>query len=532
MILNLGKDSSADESGGITIGSSGGGNFQLPAIRVGSGGITFGGGDDSDSDNRKVAESSNYPSHRHKYHHHPKNSPARPKLKIKFPHLAKTYIESNLKLPPVKLKLRVAPRVKVTTGTKDPLMEKPIVEDPNMMDIFLPPEPFPKQNITSSSEDEEEEEGEKSEEEGENKEKGEKSSDGESEKEKKDDDDDDGERRKRKRSKKMVKKSEEPATSTQPSPPPLPSFPYPYPPFIAYPPYPPPPPFSQPIPSASQRREKKRPKSRKSGMNHQAEASNQPINYHIPYSPQPFPSPYPPPPSSHPNYPYPPPPLTHHYPPPPPFFYPGYPPPVGFYPQQASLNHTTKPRQRIKPIFGSKLVKYNKATDDKPQLVLDLRPKISIESADDKPQIENYTSKKEDSFVKLVLDPVFLNKTDIDEEEEEAKKGNLNNKNTLILIPLSIAGHYDKHHHYHPKDNGRYYGHHDIKYEGSSLSTVIAKLENKPARQDEKNQKSELIKNDEKAKKLKEKGKRVINTSQKRHLDEKEGNKFKNLSNS
>ena len=184
-----GHQSGNDESPGIrlpaiSIGGSGGSG--RPAITIGGGGdeeggprpmITFGGGGEDDDDPRKPkdyagaagqgvpdtrapdynsgtagAPGSNDPPppppppgypHRHHGHHHKK---AKIRLRLSdFPH---TYIEKNLKLPPIKLKINAAPRVKITTGTKDPLEKKPIEEDPDMEDIFRPPEPF---NLTMAN---------------------------------------------------------------------------------------------------------------------------------------------------------------------------------------------------------------------------------------------------------------------------------------------------------------------------------------------------------------------------------------------
>lgn len=87
--------------------------------------------------------------------------------------MPQTYIEKNMKLPPIKLKLHASPRVKITTGTKDPLEKEKIEEDPgkinflisegeqtflkvfafifaDMEDIFRPPEPF---NVTTPEKD-------------------------------------------------------------------------------------------------------------------------------------------------------------------------------------------------------------------------------------------------------------------------------------------------------------------------------------------------------------------------------------------
>lgn len=144
----------SEESPGITFGGSSGGGIRLPSISFGNGGLTIGGGGGSGSDDnehsegegKQTAESSysnsNYggKSYTQKPYYY---SPPRPRLKLKLPHFPKTYIESNLKLPPIKLKLHAAPRVKITTGTKDPLEKKPN-DDHYEEDIFAPPEPFPK----------------------------------------------------------------------------------------------------------------------------------------------------------------------------------------------------------------------------------------------------------------------------------------------------------------------------------------------------------------------------------------------------
>lgn len=57
------------------------------------------------------------------------------------PQFPKTVIESNLKLPALKLKINSSPDVKVMTNSRDPLEMKDEVDETNTDDIFKPPKP-------------------------------------------------------------------------------------------------------------------------------------------------------------------------------------------------------------------------------------------------------------------------------------------------------------------------------------------------------------------------------------------------------
>lgn len=61
-------------------------------------------------------------------------------------------------------------------------------------------------------------------------------------------------------------------------------------------------------------------------------------------------------------------------------------------------------------MFGKKIVKYNKATDDKPQIIFDLRPKISIHQANATHPERKH--KHKEPFFKLKYNPYFVNDTD------------------------------------------------------------------------------------------------------------------------
>lgn len=69
---------------------------------------------------------------------------AEPIFSIKLPHFPKASLESNFKLPAIKLKLNSSPDVKVTTNSRDPLEEPEEVEKGDADAIFKTPEPFPK----------------------------------------------------------------------------------------------------------------------------------------------------------------------------------------------------------------------------------------------------------------------------------------------------------------------------------------------------------------------------------------------------
>uniref|UniRef100_T1KZY0 DUF4766 domain-containing protein n=1 Tax=Tetranychus urticae TaxID=32264 RepID=T1KZY0_TETUR len=450
------EDKAGSEGPGISFG--GGSGIRLPSISFGNGGLTIGGGGGQDeyADGAgKTAAESSYPTYHGKgYGKSYYKPPPRPRIKLKLPHFPKTYIESNLKLPPLKVKLHASPRVKITTGTKDPLEPKPVEEDPNMQDIFLPPEPFPK---------------------------------------------------------KMNGSEEEKKDKIPIEPPPTAPNPYPYPPHHPHPhphPYPPPPPYngpyqpgppgppgpphpyyppppipgSHPVPPPGHAGHPVPPPSNyhQSYNNYESEKYNNNYKYssgssyksssggsysapykaaasgysqaYQPYSkPDNWPGPpvgspyatnrvtfagngssYPvgdgngrsvghpeiaPAPGGHPGYgPAYPPPQPHPQaaypahgpyqpaplPPPPPPHHSGYPSP----------GYSSKPKYGGYPkeIFGKKIVKYNRATNDKPQLILDLRPRISLHSVN-----ETHPEKKpkhKDPFFKLKLNPIFLNRTE------------------------------------------------------------------------------------------------------------------------
>lgn len=75
-----------------------------------------------------------------------------PTMSVDIPRKGKTILHANLDMAPIKVRLHSSPRVKITTGSRDPL-EKPGDDElaENEEDIFEPPEPFPKQNTTSSA---------------------------------------------------------------------------------------------------------------------------------------------------------------------------------------------------------------------------------------------------------------------------------------------------------------------------------------------------------------------------------------------
>ena len=105
--------------------------FSLPSISIGRG-----------SETKTV--NTYYPKNNNKYY--PKAEPEpepRPKMTIQLPDLPKTVIESNLRLPAIKLKLNSSPLLKVTTNSRDPLEPKEPLNETNTQDIFKTPEPFP-----------------------------------------------------------------------------------------------------------------------------------------------------------------------------------------------------------------------------------------------------------------------------------------------------------------------------------------------------------------------------------------------------
>lgn len=70
--------------------------------------------------------------------------PTKPKFSITMPSSGKTVLEANLGPPKLKMKLNASPKVKITTGTRDPLEKPPLEEEVIMEDIFGPPAPFEK----------------------------------------------------------------------------------------------------------------------------------------------------------------------------------------------------------------------------------------------------------------------------------------------------------------------------------------------------------------------------------------------------
>lgn len=75
-----------------------------------------------------------------------------PTMSVDVPRKGKTIVHANLDMAPIKFRLHSSPRVKITTGSRDPL-EKPSEEEMTEMeeDIFEPPEPFPKKNTTATA---------------------------------------------------------------------------------------------------------------------------------------------------------------------------------------------------------------------------------------------------------------------------------------------------------------------------------------------------------------------------------------------
>lgn len=78
-----------------------------------------------------------------------------PTMSVESPRKGKTLIHANLDMPPVKARLHSSPRIKVITGSRDPL-EKPGDEEltAEEEDIFEEPEPFIKANATQSANNE------------------------------------------------------------------------------------------------------------------------------------------------------------------------------------------------------------------------------------------------------------------------------------------------------------------------------------------------------------------------------------------
>jgi len=178
--INIGKDSSKSKGRSHLRGGSNhktygpkyydeekvashGNTITLPPITLGRGGITI--GDDgyqpsnlnshqsyannnynnryNNYNNRYNNYNNRYNNYNNRYNYDYYSYKPKPIFRLTLPEFSKTYIEKNLKLPPIKVKLNSSPRVKITTGTKDPLGKDPL-EDPEIVDIFEPPLPFPK----------------------------------------------------------------------------------------------------------------------------------------------------------------------------------------------------------------------------------------------------------------------------------------------------------------------------------------------------------------------------------------------------
>lgn len=75
-----------------------------------------------------------------------------PTMSMDFPRKGKTIVHANLDMAPIKFRLHSSPRVKITTGSRDPL-EKPSDDEltESEEDIFEQPEPFAKPNATSAA---------------------------------------------------------------------------------------------------------------------------------------------------------------------------------------------------------------------------------------------------------------------------------------------------------------------------------------------------------------------------------------------
>lgn len=137
-LMSSASENNYDESPGIqmpaiTIGGSGNGR---PAITIGGGGddedggnnygarpqITIGGGDaaypppdNNNGGNNYNNNNGGQQSNDHWGEDH-WNDHRKPRIHMKMPDMPQTYIEKNLKLPPIKLKINASPRVKITTG--------------------------------------------------------------------------------------------------------------------------------------------------------------------------------------------------------------------------------------------------------------------------------------------------------------------------------------------------------------------------------------------------------------------------------
>ena len=78
--------------------------------------------------------------------------PSKPQFAITMPSPGKTVAEVNYRPPTMKMKINASPKVKITTGTRDPL-EKPEEEEIITEDIFSEPAPFPKPVNKTTTED-------------------------------------------------------------------------------------------------------------------------------------------------------------------------------------------------------------------------------------------------------------------------------------------------------------------------------------------------------------------------------------------
>ena len=132
-LMSSASENNYDESPGIqmpaiTIGGSGNGR---PAITIGGGGnddeqggnyaaarpqITIGGGDSGYSENNGGGGGGGGGQSGGDHWNDHWNDHKRPRIYMKMPDMPQTYIEKNMKLPPIKLKLHASPRVKITTG--------------------------------------------------------------------------------------------------------------------------------------------------------------------------------------------------------------------------------------------------------------------------------------------------------------------------------------------------------------------------------------------------------------------------------
>lgn len=166
MSISLGGRNRLNAGGGgsgmsFSLGGGGGGN--------GGSGISFsfggGGGGGSQGSNYQQSSSSNYPSYSNygnsygnansygsSYGNNYGNDyyDQKPRLSVVMPSMGKTVIEANMRPPVVKMKINSSPKVKITTGTRDPLEKPPADEEIITEDIFGPPEPFDKPNKTQT----------------------------------------------------------------------------------------------------------------------------------------------------------------------------------------------------------------------------------------------------------------------------------------------------------------------------------------------------------------------------------------------